>query len=150
MPSPFPPPPDCNRLQSTAIDCPRPPAVILLGGKGTRIAALHPDIPKALVPVLGRPFLEWQLDALSALGITRIHLAAGHLADRLSDWLSTALPPRFSALDITLSVEPAPLGTAGALLHALPSLTPDASTLFVLNGDTLTAERVCHFFVFFE
>ena len=112
-------------------------AVVLLGGKGTRIAALHPGIPKALVPVLGRPFLEWQLDALSALGIIRVHLAAGHLADVLSAWLSTSLPPRFATLDITLSVEPAPLGTAGALLHALPTLPPDAATLFVLNGDTL-------------
>lgn len=128
---------DCRQREPTDRNANHPPAVVLLGGKGTRIAALHPGIPKALVPVLGRPFLEWQLDALAALGITRIHLAAGHLADRLSDYLSTALPPRFASLDITLSVEPAPLGTAGALLHALPALPPHASTLFVLNGDTL-------------
>lgn len=114
-----------------------PPAVILLGGKGTRIAAAFPDRPKALVPVLGRPFLKWQLDAISALGVTRVVLAAGHMADRLADWLSTALPPRFAALDISLTVEPAPLGTGGALLHALPSLPADAPRVLVLNGDTL-------------
>ncbi len=130
-------PDDCPHLQPTGHDADFPPAVILLGGKGTRIAALHPGIPKALVPVLGRPFLEWQLDALSALGISRIHLAAGHLAGHLSSYLSTAIPPRFHSLRLTLSVEPAPLGTAGALLHALPSLPAETATLFVLNGDTL-------------
>jgi len=114
-----------------------PPALVLLGGKGTRIAAAFPDRPKALVPVLGRPFLEWQLDALSALGPTRVVLAAGHLANVLSGYLATSLPPRFSGLSVTLSVEPAPLGTGGAVLHALPLLPPDAPFLLVLNGDTL-------------
>lgn len=122
---------------TAAHDCSRPPAVILLGGRGTRIAAAYPDRPKALVPVIGRPFIEWQLDALAALGIRRIVLAAGHMADRLADWLSASLPSRFKALDIALAVEPAPLGTAGALLHALPVLPPGAAHVFVLNGDTL-------------
>lgn len=116
---------------------PRPPAVVLLGGKGTRIAGAFPDRPKALVPVLGRPFLEWQLDGLASLGFTRIVLAAGHMADRLADWLANNLPERFRTLAIALSVEPAPLGTAGALLHALPQIPPDATHLFAVNGDTL-------------
>ena len=116
---------------------PRPPAVVLLGGKGTRIAGTFPDRPKALVPVLDRPFLEWQLDCLATWGFTRIILAAGHMADRLSDWLDFSLPERFRVLGISLSVEPAPLGTAGALLHALPQIPQEAPRLFAVNGDTL-------------
>ena len=65
-----------------------PHAIILLGGKGTRIAAHFPDRPKCLVPVAGRPFLEWQFDWLRRNGICRVLLAAGHLADVLADYLA--------------------------------------------------------------
>jgi NDP-sugar pyrophosphorylase family protein len=110
-----------------------PHAVILLGGKGTRLAAHYPDRPKALVPVAGRPFLEWQLDWLRANGISRVLLAAGHLADVLERHLA-ARPP--DGLDIALSREPAPLGTGGALQYVEPQLSSDP--VLVLNGDTLT------------
>lgn len=63
-----------------------PPAVILCGGRATRLAALYGDRPKALVPVAGRPFLEWQLAWLAAGGVRRVHLAAGHLAVQLAQW----------------------------------------------------------------
>jgi NDP-sugar pyrophosphorylase family protein len=109
-----------------------PQAVILLGGRGTRIAAQYPDRPKALVPVCGRPFLEWQLDWLRAGGITRVLLAAGHLADVLERHLA-ARPP--DGLDLVLSREPEPLGTGGALKFAEPLLASDP--VLVLNGDSL-------------
>ncbi len=63
-----------------------PPAIILCGGRATRLAALHGDRPKALVPVAGRPFLEWQIAWLARGGVRRVHLAAGHLADQLAAW----------------------------------------------------------------
>lgn len=63
-----------------------PPAVILCGGRATRLASLYGDKPKALVPVAGRPFLEWQLAWLARGGVTRVHLAAGHMADQLVVW----------------------------------------------------------------
>ena len=114
------------------------PAVLLLGGLGTRIAPLFPGIPKALVPVNGRPFLEIQLLWLRRSGFTRILLAAGHLADHLQAWLDAPRPPDLAGLDIALSREPAPLGTAGALLHALPALPPETPAICVFNGDSLT------------
>ena len=107
-------------------------AVILLGGKGTRIAAQFPDVPKALVPVAGRPFLEWQLDWLKKNGVSRILLAGGHKADVLERYLA-ARPT--DGLDVSLSREPRPLGTGGALKFVENQLASDP--VLVLNGDSL-------------
>lgn len=113
------------------------PAILLLGGAGTRIAPLYPDLPKALVPVAGRPFIEHQLLWLARNDIRRVHLAAGIKADRLEAWLAAPLPRDLQSLTITLSREPSPLGTGGALRHLLPIL-PDAPAFLSFNGDTLT------------
>ena len=110
-----------------------PQAVILLGGKGTRLAAHFPDRPKALVPVNGRPFLEWQFDWLKRNGIGNVLLAAGHLADVLEHYLAARSP---DGLQIVLSREPAPLGTGGALKFVEPLLATDP--VLVFNGDSLT------------
>ena len=110
-----------------------PQAVILLGGKGTRIAARFPDLPKALVPVNGRPFLEWQFDWLRQNGIGQILLAAGHKADVLETYLASRPA---DGLRIRLSREPEPLGTGGALRYIEPLLTSDP--VLVFNGDSLT------------
>ena len=109
-----------------------PQAVILVGGLGTRLAGEFPDIPKALVPVNGRPFLEWQLDWLKKNGITRVLLAAGYQADVLERYLAARKP---DGLDIVLSREPEPLGTGGALKFVEPQLAGDP--VLVLNGDSL-------------
>lgn len=63
-----------------------PAAIILCGGRATRLASLYGDRPKALVPVAGRPFLEWQIAWLARGGVRRVHLAAGHMADPLAAW----------------------------------------------------------------
>ena len=112
-------------------------SVILLGGAGTRIASLYPDLPKALVPVAGRPFIEHQLLWLARNGLRRVHLAAGIKAGPLEAWLAAPHPADLRDLDITISREPAPLGTGGALRHLLPIL-PDAPAFLSFNGDTLT------------
>lgn len=63
-----------------------PAAIILCGGRATRLASLHGDRPKALVPVAGRPFLEWQLAWLARGGVRRVHLAGGYMADQMAAW----------------------------------------------------------------
>ena len=62
-------------------------AILLCGGKGTRLSGLYADRPKILVPIAGRPFLAWQLEWLARGGVTAVHLAAGHLADVLRNWI---------------------------------------------------------------
>ena len=63
-------------------------AVILCGGKGTRLSTLYSDRPKIMVPIANRPFLEWQLEWLGRQDITDIHLAAGYKAEVLREWLA--------------------------------------------------------------
>ncbi len=109
--------------------------IILCGGLGTRIRNRFSDLPKALVPVNGRPFIEYIITDLIRQGVTRVHLAAGYRAGQLRDWVSGV---DFSGISITVtvSVEPAPLGTAGGIKHALPFFH-QGGPLLVLNGDSL-------------
>jgi len=106
-------------------------AIILLGGKGTRLQGLFPDLPKALAPIAGRPFLQWQLEWLERHGIRDAHLAAGHLAQTIRDWVASTRPNGA----ITVSIEPAPLGTGGGLKYVEPFIRTDP--FLILNGDSL-------------
>lgn len=104
-------------------------AIILCGGKGTRLSALYPDRPKALARIAGRPFLQWQLDWLARGGIGQLHLAAGHRAAQLQEWINRQAPLA------SLSIEPVPLGTGGGLKFVEPFIRSDP--FLVLNGDSL-------------
>ncbi len=108
-------------------------AAILAGGKGTRLAGVVDDRPKPLAEVAGRPFLEWLLLALRARGVRRAHLLGGHQGARLAAWAEEVGERLGLALSVT--VEPRPLGTGGALRLALDALAGDP--LLVLNGDSL-------------
>jgi phosphoheptose isomerase/molybdopterin-guanine dinucleotide biosynthesis protein A len=106
-------------------------AVILAGGKGTRLAAVVADRPKPMAEVAGRPFLEWLLLMLRAQGVQHVVLSVGHMAgvirDRFGDGSTLGL-------DIDYAEEEQALGTAGALRHAL-GLTRGRHIL-ALNGDS--------------
>ncbi len=110
-------------------------AVILLGGLGTRLQEMHPDLPKALVPIEGRPFLDWQLAWLSQRGVSSVVLAAGYRADQIESHVSSAWAGQ---MKIAVSRESSPLGTGGAIRHCRPHLGP--GTILVVNGDTLLPE----------
>jgi NDP-sugar pyrophosphorylase family protein len=106
-------------------------AIILLGGKGTRLSGLFPDLPKALVPVAGRPFLAWQLDWLFANNIKQVLLAAGYMGDKIRDWVRQQ-----SFKDkVSVSIEPTPLGTGGALKYLASTIS--SNRFLTLNGDSL-------------
>lgn len=105
-------------------------AAILVGGKGTRLGALTTDVPKPLVPVGGRPFLDWLLDEVARHGIPRITLLAGHFGALIAARYHGQL---IRETRIEVLVEPAPLGTAGALSFFADRLE---ERFFLLNGDT--------------
>jgi NDP-sugar pyrophosphorylase family protein len=106
------------------------PALILVGGLGTRLRSVLPDRPKALAPVAGRPFLAFLLDQLQAAGVRRVVLCTGYQAHQVEETFGS----RYRDLSLAYSREEMPLGTGGALRLALPLL--DAEHALVLNGDS--------------
>jgi D,D-heptose 1,7-bisphosphate phosphatase len=105
-------------------------AVVLVGGLGTRLGALTAVIPKPLLPVSGRPFLDWLVSNLERFGFDSILLLAGQQADQIADFTEH----RHGRARTGCSIEPSPLGTAGALRYAADRI--EAEFLF-LNGDSL-------------
>jgi N-acetyl-alpha-D-muramate 1-phosphate uridylyltransferase len=107
------------------------PVAILAGGLATRLRPLTAKVPKALLPVAGRPFIHWQLGLLARQGITEVVLCGGHLGEQIraavGDGNGFGLTIRYSFDGDTL------LGTGGALQRALPML---GSAFFVLYGDS--------------
>lgn len=107
-------------------------ALILAGGLGTRLRPLTDATPKSLLPIANRPFLEHQLRLLARHGVRTATLLTGYLAADFE-----AFVPRARALgvDVQVSTETEPLGTAGAVRGVLDRL--DGTTI-VFNGDVLT------------
>jgi len=107
-------------------------AVILAGGEGTRLRPLTLSTPKPVVPVVDRPLLRHQLDLLAKAGVREAVLSLAYRPERIEAVFGDG-----SALGMRIryAVEATPLGTGGAVRHALPLL--DERTI-VMNGDVLT------------
>lgn len=107
--------------------------VILLGGLGTRLGALTRAMPKPLLDVAGKPFVDVLVDEALRRGFTDLLLLAGHAADVVQDYaqgLRARLP---AGASVTVSVEPEPMGTGGGVRFAGDHL---ADRFLLLNGDT--------------
>ena len=108
------------------------PVAVLCGGKGTRIAAMAGDRPKALVPIAGRPFLDLQLSWLARAGVRDVVLCVGYGAEAIRDFARDGAAWN---VRVRYSEDGArPLGTGGALRRALPQLGDAFLTLY---GDAL-------------
>ncbi|MCB4768723.1 HAD-IIIA family hydrolase [Ancylobacter sp. Lp-2] len=105
-------------------------ALILCGGLGTRLGDLTAATPKPMLPVAGRPFLDHLIQEVARYGITRIVLLAGRFGEQIVDAFDGK---RLYGADIEVLVEPAPLGTGGALAFAGPRLDDE---FLLLNGDS--------------
>ncbi len=105
--------------------------VVLCGGRGTRLGSLTAETPKPLLPVGEEPFLLRLIARLKREGFTRIVLAAHYRPDQFEALLQER---RAELADVELVVEPEPLGTGGALRHAVEHVLSPA--FVVLNGDT--------------
>lgn len=104
--------------------------VIMAGGKGTRIASVKSDVPKPMIPICGKPILEWQIENLKACGLTDITLVVGYLGNVIQEYFGDG--DKFG-VTIKYFVEDAPLGTAGALFK-MPELTED---FLLMCGDVI-------------
>jgi NDP-sugar pyrophosphorylase family protein len=112
--------------------------LVLAGGLGTRIRPVLGDTPKLLGPIGGRPYLSHLLDWLRRFGARRVVLGLGYGAAAVLEYLERH---PVTDLDICTVVEPAPLGTAGAVRLARPRLRSDPA--LVLNGDTFVNADLC-------
>lgn len=107
-------------------------AVILAGGKGTRLRPYTTVLPKPLVPVAERPILELIMRQLASHGFTRIDLSVGHLGGLIKAYLDHVELPE--GLELRYCWEDEPLGTAGALRRIDDLDEP----FLAMNGDILT------------
>ena len=106
-------------------------AVIMAGGKGSRLRSITNDeIPKPMVPVDGKPLLEYQVEALKEYGIKKIVMIVGHLGEKIMDHFKDG---KDFGVDIDYIVEKDPLGTAGAFYY-LKDKT-DAKDFLLVFGD---------------
>lgn len=106
-------------------------AIILAGGRGTRLRSVVADRPKPMAEVAGRPFLEWLTLWLRDQGVRRAVLATGHMGEAIAAHFGDGAP---WGMELEFSREMAPRGTAGAARLALDRVTGDR--VVVLNGDS--------------
>ena len=114
-------------------------AVIMAGGRGTRIAALAGDLPKPMLPIDGRPVLERELGSLREQGVTDVLITVGHLAPAIMEYFGdgSGCSPQTGrpfGVHIEYFVEKEPLGNAGALFRIRDRLDED---FLLLNGDVM-------------
>jgi D-glycero-alpha-D-manno-heptose 1-phosphate guanylyltransferase len=106
--------------------------IILAGGLGTRLKGIVPDLPKALSPVNGRPFLDYILDFLEESGaVNNVIFAVSYMADQIIERYARRSKYNFKIL---FSREQTLLGTGGAIKRALHHVTTD--DVMVFNGDS--------------
>lgn len=106
--------------------------VILVGGEGTRLRPLTWRRPKAMAPILGRPFLEQMLVFLRGQGVDEVMLALGHQPDAIRRYFGNG--SRWG-VRLSMTVEPQPLGSGGAIRQFRERLP---EPFFAFNGDILT------------
>lgn len=104
-------------------------AIILCGGLGTRLKSVIKDIPKAMAPINGKPFLEFIFEFLKKQNISEVILAVSYKYEVIQEYFKD----EFLGIKIKYSIEKEPLGTGGAIKQALEFIKNKA---YVLNGDT--------------
>lgn len=116
------------------------PVIILCGGKGERLKSVSGDMPKALVPIAGKPFISILLKHLSEQGFCKFILCVGYRKNLVIDYFSE------SDYNISFSVEERPLGTGGAIKKVI--LENSLNTCLVMNGDSFCKTDFNKFFDF--
>lgn len=105
-------------------------AVILAGGRGTRLNSVVNDRPKPMALVNNKPFLEYLIHDLSEKKVSHVVLSVGYLAEQIKSHFGS----RFKDVSISYAHEQQPLGTGGGIALAAQKISGDSFIL--LNGDT--------------
>lgn len=116
-------------------------AIIIAGGKGTRMQKSYPNIPKLLIPLMGKPFLDHLVDLFKKNDCRNIIISTGYLGDKVKEYIGR----RHYGLPIKLSMERKTLGTGGALNLVKDLLEEDFVLLF---GDVYTTINLREMFEF--
>ena len=106
-------------------------AVIMAGGKGTRISAIAPEIPKPMIEIGGKPVLQHEIESLRDQGFFEIIITVSHMANKIIDYFGDGTK---YGVHIEYFVEEQPLGNAGALFRMRDKLTED---FLLLNADAM-------------
>ncbi|MDG1490145.1 MAG: NDP-sugar synthase [Actinomycetota bacterium] len=109
-------------------------ALLLVGGFGTRLRPLTVSTPKQLLPIAGKPMIEWVVERLVNHGVDELILSLGYKSDAFLDAYPTG---KILGLPFKIAIEPEPRGTAGAIRFCAETVELD-ETFLVLNGDVLT------------
>ncbi len=107
------------------------PLVLLAGGSATRLYPVTKKIPKSLIEVAGRPFLDWQIDLLKEKGIKKMIICAGNLGEQIVDYAGNGAQYGIS-IDYSFDGDVL-LGTGGAIINAFDKLPEN---FFVMYGDS--------------
>lgn len=108
--------------------------VIMAGGKGSRIAGMNAEVPKPMIPIAGKPVLEWQVDCLKRQGFDDIVIAIGYLGEVIMNHFGDR---------VQYVKENEPLGTAGALYLLKNEINED---FLLVNGDVVFDVDIRRFF----
>ena len=115
-------------------------AILLVGGKGTRLAPLTNQIPKPMLKVAGKPVTEHQIVKAREAGIEEIVLATSYMAEVFEPYFGDG--SNFG-ISIKYAVEEEPLGTGGAIANAAQMLElRDGQSVVVFNGDVLSSHNL--------
>lgn len=105
-------------------------AIILAGGLGKRLGSITKNIPKPMVTVCEKPFIEYILDYLITQKISKVILAIGYKYEVIQKYFGS----KYHDLNIEYSIEEQPLGTGGGIKEAMKIV--DSTNVYILNGDS--------------
>lgn len=106
-------------------------AIILAGGFGTRLKSVLAETPKPMAPIHGKPFLAYLIEYLAQQGVHEVVLSVHYLREQIQTFFNAD----YAGVKIRYAIEESPLGTGGAIVHALREMASN-EPVFVLNGDT--------------
>lgn len=111
-------------------------AILLVGGRGTRLSPITDQIPKPMLPIAGLPVTEHQILAAKKAGVKTLVLATSYLAEVFTPYFGDGSK---WGIDLRYAIEKEPLGTGGAIAHAAAELNEsEKETVLIFNGDVIS------------